>query len=121
MKCSSLKKLDAIFLDDIVVSQIQKTLPKLFQMAEDQNSKNGKLGMNVGSTREKILIGILVTHLGEEKIIESNINEKEVDIIVFEEPISIKTISRRKLTGVKMAWVVDKYKALEFITKEKPK
>ena len=44
---------------------------------------------------------------------ESNlpITEPEVDVRLFGEPLSIKTISGRKPSGVKLIWTVDAEKA----------
>ncbi|MFH1421448.1 MAG: ThaI family type II restriction endonuclease, partial [Planctomycetota bacterium] len=44
----------------------------------------------------------------------------EIDAIVFNEPISIKTITDKKLGGVKAIWTVDRKKAKEFRDNYKP-
>jgi hypothetical protein len=41
--------------------------------------------------------------------------------LLFDKPISIKTISDKKLTGVKLIWTVDPYKAREFLESYHPK
>ncbi len=71
--------------------------------------------MEVGSIREKIIIALLMYKFGEENV-NSNlpITVAETDVIVFDNPISIKTITNRTLSGVKLIWTVDAEKAQEF-------
>ena len=45
-----------LFSDKIIVAKIQNKLPKLFHLAELENSRAGKVGMEVGSVREKIIV-----------------------------------------------------------------
>ena len=53
---------------------------------------------------------------GEENIkTDIAITHSEIDVIVFNEPISIKTVTNNKIIGVKLIWTVDAQKALEFI------
>ena len=42
-----------LFDDNNTVLKIQKRLPYLFQLAELESSRAGKIGMEVGSLREK--------------------------------------------------------------------
>ncbi len=42
-----------IFSDKNLTAKIQKRLPHLFQLAELDSSRAGKVGMEVGSVREK--------------------------------------------------------------------
>lgn len=51
-----MSNIDNIFQDSSVVKKIQDKLPKLFQLAELDNSRGGKLGMEIGSARERIVI-----------------------------------------------------------------
>ncbi len=77
--------------------------------------------MEIGSARERIVIALLIYKFGE-KHIKTNIpiTEKETDVIVFDEPISIKTVTNKKVVGVKLIWTVDAQKALEFINNYSP-
>jgi len=71
--------------------------------------------MEVGSLREKILIALLIYKFGEENVeTDIPITEPEVDVRLFGEPISIKTITSRGFGGVKLIWTVDPQKAKEF-------
>lgn len=112
--------LDKLFSDSHMVEKIQAKLPLFFQMAEAENSRAGKLGMEIGSARERILIALLMYYFGRENIdADLSINAKEVDVIVFDQGISIKTLSGG-LSGVKLIWTTDKYKVEEFVRGYKP-
>ena len=109
------QKIREIFSDKELVARIQDKLPKLFQLAELESSRAGKIGMEVGSLRERIIVALLIYKFGEENIrSEIPITESEVDVEVHGNPISIKTITGRTLSGVKLIWTVDSTKAKEF-------
>jgi len=104
-----------IFDDNAVVAKIQARLPYLFQIAELESSRAGKVGMEVGSLREKILIALLIYKFGEENVeTDIPITMPEVDVKLFGEPISIKTMTGSGFSGVKISWTVDAQKALKF-------
>jgi len=104
-----------IFEDEKLVKRIKNKLPYLFQLAELESSRAGKVGMEVGSLREKIIIALLIYKFGEANVeTEIPITEPEVDVKLFGEPISIKTITGKSLSGVKLIWTVDAQKAREF-------
>lgn len=115
------KNINEIFDNKKLIKKIKEKLPYLFQLAEIDNSRDGKLGMEVGSARERIVIALLIYKFGEDNI-KTNIpiTEKETDVIVFDEPISIKTVTNKKVIGVKLIWTVDAEKALEFINNYSP-
>jgi len=92
-----------LFEDKILIDKIKNKLPYLFQLAELECSRAGKVGMEVGSVREKIITALLVYKYGEENVItEIPITESEVDVILFDTPISIKTITGKKPKNVKL-------------------
>ncbi len=106
--------LKTLFSDSDIVDRIKRKLPPLFQLAEMDSSRAGKIGMEIGSVRERIIIALLMYKFGEENVkVDIPITEPETDVILFEKPISIKTISGN-LGGVKLIWTVDARKALEF-------
>lgn len=113
-------RLAELFEDYKLVEKIKRQLPYLFQLAELESSRAGKTGMEVGSVREKILMALLIYKFGEENV-ETNIaiTEPEVDVKLFGQPISIKTITG--LGGVKIIWTVDAQKAKEFRETYTPK
>jgi hypothetical protein len=108
-------RLDGLFEDKDLVQKIKRRLPYLFQIAELECSRAGKIGMEVGSTREKVIIALLIN-----KFMESNvetqipITEPEVDVKLYGNPISIKTITGTSFGRVKLIWTVDPDKAMEF-------
>ena len=75
---SNIKKL---FSDAILVKKIQDKLPKLFHIAELESARAGKIGMEVGSLREKVVIALLIHKFGL-KAVDTNlpITESEVDV-----------------------------------------
>jgi hypothetical protein len=104
-----------IFEDEKLIEKIKKRLPYLFQLAEVESSRAGKIGMEVGSLREKIITALLIYKFGEKNVeTEIPITEPEVDIKLFGEPISIKTITGKSFNGVKLIWTVDAQKAKGF-------
>jgi len=108
-------RLIEIFEDEILVEKIKRRLPYLFQLAELESSRAGKTGMEVGSVRERIIVALLIYKFGEANVeTEIPITEPEVDAKLFEDPVSIKTITGKSFGGVKLIWTVDAQKAKEF-------
>jgi len=107
-----------IFDDNLIVRRVKNKMPQLFQLAELECSRDGKLGMEIGSARERILIALLMYKYGIDIVNSSvKITEPAVDVYVKGEPLSIKTITtaNSKLRGgIKLIWTVDAQKALEF-------
>lgn len=113
-------RLSEIFEDKKLIEKIKKRLPYLFQLAELESSRAGKVGMEVGSMREKILIALLIYKFGERNVeTKLPITEREMDVKLFGYPISIKTITR--MGGVKIIWTVDALKSREFRETYTPK
>lgn len=108
-------KLIEIFNDEKLIDKIKSRLPHLFQLAELESSRAGKIGMEVGSLREKIITALLIYRFGKENVeTEIPITESEIDANLFRAPISIKTITGTRFEGVKLVWTVDAQKADEF-------
>jgi len=115
------KYLVRLFDDNELVDKIKRRLPYLFQLAELESSRSGKIGMEVGSLREKIITALLIYKFGEKDVdTEIPITEPEVDVKLFKEPISIKTITSRNFSGVKLVWTVDAESAENFLENYKP-
>jgi len=109
-----------LFSDNRLVLRIKNKLPKLFHIAELESSRAGKIGMEVGSAREKVIVALLIYKYGKEKV-NTNIpiTEAETDVIVNKIPYSIKTITGNG--GVKAVWTVDASSAANFIENYMPK
>ncbi|MHA1657285.1 MAG: ThaI family type II restriction endonuclease [Candidatus Heimdallarchaeota archaeon] len=112
---------EKLFYDNELVSKIKNRLPVLFTLAEIESSRAGKIGMEVGSLRERIIVALLIAAFGKENV-ETNIpiTKAEVDVKVYNKPLSIKTKTGKSLSGVKIAWTVDSSKAREFIENYQP-
>jgi len=103
------------------VLKIQSKLPKLFYIAELESQRAGKVGMEVGSIRERIIVSLLLYKFGYENVeTDIPITEPEVDVRLFSNPISIKTKTGTGLSGVKISWTVDAENAIEFQNNYKP-
>ncbi len=106
-----------LFDDKLIVRRVKNKLPRLFQLAELESSRNGKIGMEIGSVRERILIALLMYKFGID-IVDPDIpiTEPEVDVYVENTPLSIKTVTTTsdKYSSIKLIWTVDANKALEF-------
>ena len=115
------KQLENLFTEKEIVNKIQNKLPKLFQLAELESQRAGKVGMEVGSVRERIIVSLLIYKFGTENVeTEIPITEPEVDVRLFGAPISIKTKTGTGYSGVKLIWTVDAKNALDFQKKYKP-
>ena len=107
--------LDSLFTNSEHISLIQSKLPRIFHIAEIECSRSGKVGMEVGSVRETILISLLIHVFGESNVnTEIPITESEIDVQLYGQPISIKTITGKYLAGIKAVWTVDAQSVLEF-------
>jgi len=103
-----------LFENKETIKKIKGKMPYLFQLAEVESSRAGKIGMEVGSVRERIIIALLISEFGESNVgTDQPITKAETDCCLYGEPISIKTITGN-LNGIKLIWTVDRKKAKEF-------
>ena len=87
-----------IFEDKELVKRIKEKLPRLFQLAELERSRAGKIGMEVSVLRERITVALLIYKFGEANVeTEIPITEVEVNVELFGEPISIMTITKEEI------------------------
>lgn len=104
-----------LFEDENTKKKIQERLPYLFQLAEIESSRSGKIGMQVGSLRENIIIALLKYRFGEDVVsADIPITKAEIDVELSGRVISIKTMSGVGYSGVKLIWTVDAQKARRF-------
>lgn len=112
------KNLKNLFTDNEIVAKIQAKFPILFHMAEEETKRDGRIGMEVGSLRERIVVSLLSYYFGEHRVnTHVPTTEAEKDVILDNNPISIKTITSKanyNFGGVKVSWTVDAKKAREF-------
>ena len=57
-----------LFEDEEIVSKVKQRLPRLFQLAELESSRAGKVGMQVGSIRENVIVALLMYKSREQSI-----------------------------------------------------
>lgn len=116
--------LDELFRDEALCEKIRRKLPFLFALAEQQVSRAGRVGMEVGTLREQILIALLIYKFGETSVdLDIPITEHEVDVCVLGHPLSIKTVTARsqKVPAVKIVWTVDWEQVTRFAETYEPK
>lgn len=115
-----LKAINELFTDEEYIKLVQGKLPKLFRIAELESSRAGKIGMQVGSARENIIIALLLHAFGEKAVNpEFAITETEKDVELYGKPISIKTITNNGY--VKAVWTVDSDSAQRWANNYEPK
>ncbi len=115
------RMISALFKSEIE-KKIREKLPYLFHLAQNEVSRGGKTGMEVGTIREQILIALLAYVFGEENIDTGiKITQPEIDVKVLGIPVSIKTISGPRLGGVKVVWTVDWNRVNEFVRLYRPR
>lgn len=111
----------SLFYDEKLVRKIKEKLPYIFGIAEIEYSKGGRIGMEVGVAREQIIISLLMLKFGEDNVnTEIPSNYQDVDVVVLDEPISIKTVSGREVHPFKLSWTVDPEAARRFRNLYKP-
>ncbi len=111
-----------IFEDNESIEKIKTRLPELFLIAEMECSRSGRIGMQVGSLREQIIVAFLLYRFGRENVeYEIPITAPEEDVRVHGQPISIKTITGNSCSGIKLIWTVDWDKVHEFVENYEPR
>ena len=116
--------LDELFRDEALCEKIRRKLPFLFALAEQQASRAGRVGMEVGTLKEQILIALLIYKFGEASVdLDIPITEHEVDVRVLGHPLSIKTVTTRsqRAPAVKIVWTVDWEQVTKFAETYEPK
>lgn len=116
-------KLFELLEDEALCVKIQRKLPMLFYLAEQQASRAGRVGMEVGTLREQILIALLIYKFGEENVQVDPITKTEVDVRLFGQPLSIKTVTTKSESApaVKVVWTVDWARVDEFAKQYSPR
>ncbi len=122
-------QLKQMFEDEKMVERIKSKLPYMFFIAEVEMSKSGKVGMEVGTLREQIIIALLIYRFGYENVKLNPITSADFDLELYGKPVSIKTIKRglpKRIekfsgSGIKLIWTVDWKKVEEFYKNYEPK
>lgn len=82
-----------IFVDSKLVLRIKDKLPKLFHMAELESARAGKIGMEVGSLSEKVIVALLIYKFGSSVDTKLPITEPEAGVKLDGRKISVETIT----------------------------
>ena len=115
------KKIRKIFEDNSTQQKLSNKLPKMFQLAELESSRAGKIGMEVGSLRERVIIAFLIYRFGKENVnSDLEITFPETDVLVYDTPISIKTMTSKNIIGFKVSWTVDSESSTKFLQNYSP-
>lgn len=101
--------------------RIARVLPTLFNMVELENRRGKKLGMEVGTARERVIIALFMYVYGDNKITFPPSTSPELDVLVDGHPVSIKTKSTSGLSGIKLVWTVDWAAIDAFLDSYQPK
>ena len=94
--------------------RIMQTLPILFTRVDLENRRGQKLNMGVGFARERVLIALLMHVYGESSIEFPTPLSSEMDVIVNQNPVSIKTKMGTGYSGIKLVWTSDRIKIEKF-------
>lgn len=116
--------LDELFGDEKLCDKIQRKLPFLFALAEQQASRGRRIGMEVGTLREQILVALLIYKFGEDNVdLNIPVTEHEVDVQVKGSPLSIKTVTAQseRPPAIKIVWTVDWEQVTKFVESYHPK
>ncbi len=100
--------------------RIIRVLPTLFNIVELENRRGDRLGMEVGTARERVLVALFMYVYGPDEVTFPPTTSPKMDIIVKGFPVSIKTKTGQGLTGVKLVWTVDWSKINEFRSSYSP-
>lgn len=100
--------------------RIIRVLPTLFNIAELENRRGNGLGMEVGTARERILVALLMYVYGSDNVTFPPTNSPEMDVLVNQHPVSIKTKTGKSLSGIKLVWTVDWSKIIVFQDSYRP-
>jgi len=115
-------KVSDMFTDTTIISKIRNKMPYLFRIAEIEASRGGRVGMEIGSVRERIIIALLRYYFGKDNVSDDlPITEAETDVVLFGNPISIKTKTGVSFAGIKSVWTVDWDKIDKFVKSYTPK
>jgi hypothetical protein len=111
-----------LFLCNDYIDLVKKNLPHLFEFAEIECSRGGKIGMQVGTVREDIIYALTRSFVGSDNVNDAgSIKETSKDIILLGNEVSIKTFTGTYSGNVKVFWTSDTKLAEEFCKNYKPK
>ena len=84
-------------------------------MVQIENQRGNKLGMGVGTARGRVVLALFMYVYGIDAVILPQTTSPELDVLVNNVPVSIKTKTGKGNSGVKLIWTVDWKKVNEFV------
>lgn len=105
-KLSGKKSLEQLFVSPYK-ELISHGLPLLFSQEQIKHSRGGRVGMEVGNARERVLISLCMFVFGKENVEIPPTTSTEEDLSVYGNPISIKTKTGNSNSGIKIKWTTD--------------
>lgn len=111
--------MNELFESTTYVTTIQKGLPALFHVANEESTRGGKIGMEVGSLRERILIALLFVFYGKNRVSDNvSITDTEADVLLDKAKLSVKTSTN--VHKFKLKWTANRSAASNFVSSYKP-
>lgn len=102
-------------------SRVQRILPTMFNMVELENKRGEKLGMEVGTARERVIIAMFMYIYGSDVVKFPPSTSSEIDVLVNGNPVSIKTkMNAASGAGVKLVWTSDWDRVDQFVDEYMP-
>ena len=94
--------------DENKIGHFVQKLPTAFEIVSNEiPSRNPAIGI----LREHVIIGYLISEFGEDKVsVPTQGNERGFDVVVYDEKLSIKTVTGNGHGSVKVLWTVDQSK-----------
>lgn len=134
MSKSNQSPLIKLFEDPHTVKQIQESLPEIFWILNSENSRGGKIGMEVGSARKWPIIALLIKKFGRNNVnTDIPINFTQTNVVVGDRPVSIRTITKEHLeypskfatqysksSGIKAFWSGDTVVSRRTLSRHRP-
>lgn len=109
------------FENPIFRTMVTTNLPKLFKKAEIESMRGGKIGMEVGVLRERILVALLLKSFGEKNVkFDFSSTDNSKDTQVFGDILSIKTFMNNGYGGIKVFWASDNQSVMNAINRYTP-
>lgn len=97
---------------------VQKDLIRLYQKSHREYTKNGKMGMEIGASKEKDLTAVFQYYMGKDQVVYDTGYCSPEDIRIGGEKFSIKHISTAvgaSSGSIKVKWTADNIQAKKLI------
>ena len=94
-----------LFNDEHKIEDFLERLPIAFEIVSNEIPPRNPA---IGILREHVIIGYFISALGKDKVsVPTQGNERGFDVVVYDEKLSIKTVTGNGHGSVKVLWTVD--------------